>query len=593
MFTKAYKFLIYGWSATVVVSWGLSVLGWSNRYAMRAFVFFSVVALLVWSYNQRDSLKSTVSKSVDNLKKYYKSHKKIVTVVLGIWLIFFFYNLIKALLTPPTAWDSMTYHLPMLKEAEMQGSLWYIPNVPIMRMNISQSNAEILNFLFFSILGNDMLVKMPQLIAAMCIPMILFKIAVKHFSLPRKASLIATLSLLTIPLYWTQAPTTLNDLIFVFVVCLSLLAILEFRSVPDRTNLVLSCLSVFLTIGTKVHGLVIGALFGLIITVIFFRNLKKIKINFLNLLFLIGAFLIVALPNYLISQIYYGTFLAQPSGTAKKLRIGLATVWENAKHFGYMFYRLPPTNNRELGLYLHEFYRADIGHIGLVGIFLPLSLLIFIKDSVIGRRIKRSFLNAQNLIVFGSLLVFLIFFVVVHYPDPWDFRLIMVVPLVFIYFLSIRVSNSTRNIIKQGFAVFLILSVILTGGVLLIFNDQRILKDAVKSIIFEGRRIQIGEVIKDRPSLQQFPDYLDSHPEIGNYKMLYFGTEDDWVYPFYGADWENEIIFIDQTDLDNYLLNDELADADFLLIVKRNRELNSLKNLELIATDSMMDIYKL
>jgi hypothetical protein len=551
-------------------------------------------------------LKSESARLVNAFKDFYKKHKKVVIIVAGIWLVFFLYNTAKALHTPPTAWDSMTYHLPMLKEAEAQGSLWYLPNVPIMRMNISQSNAEILNFLFFSILGNDFLIKLPQLIASACIPLILFKIATKYFKISGKTSLVATLSLLTIPLYWTQATTSLNDLVFVFAICLSLFAVLEFHRNSSRENLMLSCLSIFLTIGTKVHGLVIGGLIGLIVAVIFVKNLKKLKINLMDIILIVAVFLPIALPNYLISQIYYGSFLTQPSGTAKKLQIGLSTVWENVKHFGYMFYRRPPTNNAQLGLYLHEFYRADVGHIGLVGIFLPLAIILFIKDSVVGKRLKSKLFKPANLIVFGSLLAFLIFFVVVHYPDPWDFRLILVVPLVFIYFFSIRILNSPRKLVSKAFAIFLSLAVILISSVLLIFNDQRIIKDAVKSILYRGRRIQIGEVINDRPSLKQFSDYLELNPEIANYKMLYFGTEDDWVYPFYGVDWKNDVIFVDQDDLNNHSLDERLEESDFLLIVKRNREafaeiLNKTKSRQLqglrisepIATDSMMDIYKL
>jgi hypothetical protein len=544
------------WFLYIILAWLSSVIG---IFKWQIFSIFNILVLIGGIYyalkNKNILQKNVVSIIKKNLhfdKRNYLNWLLIFSILL--WLIFATYSFSKLLLLPSTNWDSMTYHLPKIAHGDEVGSLWYDGELNASRAYFSPSNAEILNIAAFAIAGNDVLIELPQLICSLLIPLVLYQFAKDVFRINYKFSFISTLSLLSIPLYWLQATTTQNDLIFTFIFLFSLLQINYLYKSFNTKNFIFATISIAILIGTKYHGLVIGGAIGLILLFVLYQNIKNLKrLNLKLVILVLAGCALVALPNYLIAQIYYDSFLHQPAGTSAHAKPGINTLIANIKHFGKWFYSWDTSNL--------EFYSHDYGHMGLAFMSAPfIAFFLFIQN------IRNLLLNIKSYFIFlFPITFFTAVFIFVHYPDDWDLRLFIPIPLIT---FSLVILFFLHNFRKRMYIVML--TTILLGTISLFqfyilatqVDNKRNIKDALNRVLAQEEMLQIADVTKSyRPSLKVLAEDIESKDEL---VITYLGHEDTWSYPFYGSNWRNKVIYV--RDTSDLLEETEVFNADYAVV---------------------------
>ncbi len=550
------RLIILSITVLVITAWALSFLGILKWWNYRWIVFLGILTTLLFLWKKKDRLKPIFSKLIHDLKGPKGIRDYLVLATLLIWIIFIVYALIKIVLFPSWNWDSLTYHLTKIALGHQNGTMWFDPSIPVERVNFSQSNSEILNLAFFSIFGRDYLVELPQLLSAILIPVYLVKISIDFVKVEKQKAIIATLSLLTIPLYWMQATTTQNDLLFVLFILIAIYNFLLFFKRSKRTNFVFLLLSIAILVGTKYHGILFGAFFGLAIFVVLVR--KKILPRYIKISLLLSPILVIlALPNFLIAQIYYGSFLFQK---VPNFKIGLETVKANLKHFSEWFYSLPG--------YDVYYFSHDVSHMGYLFMFIiPLGLVFLIIELFKYFKVKLNKLMLKTYLsdklgyiaVVAILIVFTIIFIFMHYPDPWDLRLIFIIPILITFYVSLRLIKYR----KRALIGFSVVSLILIAVHFFSYIKWELPKfnNAIGIAREEKRIMNLGE----------YADYLkivDLFLEDSDHKsneVLYCGSSDSWVYPWWGKSWQNELFFPKCEDFDE--VREYADDYDYFIFM--------------------------
>jgi 4-amino-4-deoxy-L-arabinose transferase-like glycosyltransferase len=439
-------------------------------------------------------------------------------------------------------------------------------------------NAEILMLACFSILGRDILVELPQLIAAIGTALLLIFISKEIFKIDYKNGIIASIAILSIPLFWYEAVTTQNDLIFVFAILLAIASLIRLQKKQNKLNLIESILAIALVIGTKYSGLVAGGLLGILLLFILYKNLKFSR---KHLLWIVGAGLvsiIIALPNFIIAQLYYGSFLHQPKRVAEQLSPGPETLYTNLKHFLEWFYSAPK--------YDPIYFSHNTGHAGIwFMLALPFIALILIYNY------KK--LNAKNVLVLLPVIGFTFIFLLSHYPDPWDLRLMLIFPILTVYFAFTYVINSKDRIIKS-FAIFSIFFLFgLNFFTIFRYDYKENLKSATKSLVYDHDFYSVGDDTKHyRWAL--IPFEAKSLPHTKSNKILYHTkNKDSWVYNFWGEYWQNQLFYVDE--FDELIKKGNSQNYDYAVIMQyESLDLNKIpEQWEFLDEDERQVIYKL
>ena len=480
----------------------------------------------IYRTDRRNSSKITASN--------YTKIKNIIAVT--IWVLFVLIQLALIIELPPTNWDSMTYHLPKVGLALQYESMILPSNITITRINSSPWSSEIANLAFFSLIGKDHLVEIPQLLAAMGIAILLVKYI-------KTGKYWISLVVLSVPIFVTQMVTTQNDLLLYFLALYTFMCLKNLLARPSALKIVLLIAGSALFISIKATSIPI-----LIITFItlichdvyhkkHWRNKiekfdRKKGVNF-ALTFLVTSIiaLIVALPSYFISKDYYNNYLYQPPDTAAKFAVGINTFSENIKHFGSIFFG--PTSYSYNNTYNHD--TGNLGYVFVISVLLSIVLAVF-SPKGIKKIIKDPLFQAST--------IFLIVFMVIHYPDPWDLRMVMF-PLVTIEFLLISNLASTAVLEK------LILVILVLGSCFVCYGWCRYVYNTVNEQPYTAP-LSITEYWgKSRPSLiglYNDAKFIDNKPD----KILVIGTEDTWVYPYFKSDMSNKIFFSQEYEDEEY-----------------------------------------
>jgi hypothetical protein len=490
------------------------------------------------------------------------------------------YTLIFIFLGPAINWDSLTYHLTKSVVANQTGSWWYHPDVSVARVNIFGSNSSILNAIAFSVLGKDYLVELPQLIAALIIPLSLFYIGVTFFIKRKIYSFIATISVLSIPLYLYESKTTQNDLVFTAILLISMILVNNFLKNFSFRNLILTLFSLGILCGSKYHGIIAAGLLSLFIVYGLVNNRNEIKKKHILSIILLSPILVfLALPSNIIGGLYYHSPFALDSGDAKKLSIGFGTIWANIKHFGTWFY-LKPIGDI-------SYFSHDIGHAGFINmVAIPIFIFVSIR-TILSRKLSQ--------ILFISTIVGLITLLfLVRAPDQWDLRLILFLPITAIFIATLFVISIQNKLIKlfcyTGVFIISLLNIMVT----FYFVDWEVIKYSLWSIRNGEGVMSIGNYYASRymPNIQAFED--DS--KEGIHKVLIVGYNDAPLYPYYGDRWQNEVQYMVLKNINNEYLQDIYWDY---LIIYHNSAKNILDKIEALnlnyntlITDYYVNIYK-
>jgi hypothetical protein len=571
------KLIILFWASHVLLAWTSSVF---NSYSVNLVNLLNLFWIFVGIYLpsvHKGKILEVLKILKSKFTRLNKSTKLLISLVLIIWIGYFIYNLIQIFLIPAINWDSMTYHLTKFANAFQTGSWWYTPDINVDRINMFGSNASILMGAFFSILGVDYLVELGQFSGALLISLLLFYISVEFFKIRKIYSFIATVSLLTIPLFLYQTITTQNDLVFTSILLISIIFVFELKKNFSRENLLFLMISLGLLIGTKHHGIIasipilIVGLYALIV------NWRKIIIkNFLPLALILPIICILAFPNNIIGYLFYNSFIPLDAGDVNKVVPGIETLWINIKHFIDWFYLRPFGD-----IY---YFSHDIGHPGVINMlaapFLLLSLFIFRK-------------HINKLLFIGIVLITLTILISLRKPDDWDLRLILFFPICAVYFFTLHIISLNQKSLQRLFSVLIILIAIINLAVTFYFVQYKDLRGSLKKLLTTGEQYQIGDYYNTRYMESIIAFENDSKDKSATIILL--GNNDSPLYPFYGESLQNTVVYPSTDNIQlEYLQN---YNWDYLVIYHYSDEstLEVIKNLNLnykkLVSDYYMDIY--
>ena len=160
------------------------------------------------------------------------------------------YSIALAIGTPPTNWDSLTYHLARIGFWLQQGSVSYIGNAYNQGLNAYPPNGEIGQLLVFRTTGDERLMGLVQLVAAVVCAVGVYGLA-RRLARPRPEAAFGAGLFLTLPVVLLEESTTQNDLI----VASLLVSASFFLAGPSRRDHVVAALAVALAMGTKLTGI--------------------------------------------------------------------------------------------------------------------------------------------------------------------------------------------------------------------------------------------------------------------------------------------------------------------------------------------------
>lgn len=587
---KIFRLVVIIWSAYVLFAWILSLFGQFNRSYFFTITLLTLLATTFLMVKGKGKIIQEVNTVIRNAPKDFLS-TALLFVTFICWTFFIIYCFTQVVISPPDNWDSMTYHLTKIAHAEQRGTLWYSPKIFVSRVNYSPSNSEILNMAASSLLPNDVLVELPQLISSAIIPLALYYIATTFFKAPKKWAAFSTISILTIPLYWTQAITTQNDLLFIGIFLIAGIFTYEFQKNQTKPNLIYAILAISLLIGTKYHGLLAGGILSLGLVWSFIKNPRKIPLLIDPLVIAVIAIgCILALPNYLIAQIYYGNFLYQV-GKFGNYYAGIDVFMKNITHFKEWLLTKP--FDQDL------YYNHDIGHTGTYFLATIFPLLIILSMDV--RKKLRS--GSQAIFFYIVLATFALVFFSMHPPDPWDLRLILLIPITFIFSFSITFLHNSQLLAQEVFTnkvwrtkiiILFCLPIIIATYVQtknLVNYYEESTKHKLSKLFKEFNTTNIGENEQQKNRYHSLYRFNIDNNNSAN--VLIVGSEDTWVYPFYGSNWNNNVSFNNIANFDRMELSKN--NWDYIIIGKHGNEYWRRISIdaEVLSEDNFLKIYKL
>ncbi|MFW5703105.1 MAG: hypothetical protein ACOCXP_04045 [Candidatus Dojkabacteria bacterium] len=587
---KLINWAIYSWSYLVLVTWWLSAIGELHWWVYRWFVYALVFMSLALAVRERNYFLEVLTLAQQRLVALSRLDKLFITSALSVWIFFTGYVLVSIFVNPPFNWDSMTYHLPKIAMASQEGTLWHQEDATVDRINFSPSNSNILTLAAFSVFGHDFLVELPQAVASLAIPLLFIWLGKYAFKQRVKNLVPASVVLLTTNLYWNQAISTQNDLVFVFVSLLGLVVLIDFANDPKFRKIITNLIVIALIVGTKFSGFVFGGLLFLALYYLVFKNREKLKKQvsekrdlysaLIMLIVTLVSTIVIALPNYIIAQIEYGSFLYQPPGVSEQMSIGPETFIVNMEHFGKWFYDFPSTE---------VYFSETVGH---PGYFFQFALPFLAIISLFFLRKLDTKMLLSIFVVFGFVFIFLF----AHKPDPWDYRLMFIGPLAVMFATTSYLFQLRAKEFRVGILVIL---VILCAFTFLSLRHRYLpeLRIGVEHLVegkgfyYSGRRVPwypTAGLIQER--------FDNSDPEN---ILLMSNQNDAWIYHVFGERWQNSVTQTREYDLPKYLEQSE-TEFDYIFVnvaairsrENRDEKLIPPKNAKLLLEDSYSLVYE-
>lgn len=515
------KHIVLSWSALIVASWVMSLFQVFQWWNFRWVVGVLLLANIFFLFKHRQKLNFKLP--ADKLTRI------ILLVAALVWAGFMLYGFAKVTIMPPNNWDSMTYHLTNIARTSETGSIWYDPDITVTRANYSPAGSAPLMMAAFSLVGADNWVELPQLLAAGLIPLLLVYISRRWFGFSGKWALLSTLFLISLPLYWTNTVTTQNDILLILAFLLAGILSAHSISTGKRSDLIVALLATSLVFGVKYHGMILAVPMAISTMTAFYLKYKQLNKIASSIAISIIPAIVLALPNFIIAQIFYGSFLHQPANTARLFRAGFGTLGTNIDHFGVIFYSFPKLDA--------EYFSHDYGHLGiwfmLCSLFIPAALIYFWR--------KRDSAKAIFLI---PVITFISLFLFIHYPDPFDLRLFLVAPLTLGFLSTVFLISKSTGLIRTTIILLLIIFSGYTTYHQLRWDANGFMRTGVKEVLRSSDGYTNGEYYSfHRTALKEFEL---SNAELGKAANIMFsGNEDSWIYPYFGSRWQNKIDYAD------------------------------------------------
>ena len=250
------------------------------------------------------------------------------------------YLLALAVLTPPTEYDALTYHLTRALLWIQRGSIAPVPGVTDTRINDFPPNAELADGATIVLSGSLRWVGLVQISALLVSMLAIYGIA-SRIGMERRHAAFGALVFATLPVVAMQAPAALNDLVVAAFVTTTVF----FTLGRTRAELALACVSVALLVGTKVTALL--ALPVIVLIALLTHHGRRL-----------AALLTSGIVAGLVGGAWYGVNLERgagafgPSGETAGARGGLVQTVARASRYMVESIEAPGAFDRNIVLYL-------------------------------------------------------------------------------------------------------------------------------------------------------------------------------------------------------------------------------------------------
>ncbi len=225
---------------------------------------------------------------------------KLLSAFLFLFAVFAVINLIGTL-TPPTAWDELTYHLALPKLFIQHHRIFNVPNI----MFSSYIMVQNMFYIFGMLVKSDILAKLFHFAMGILTSLAIYSFCRNYSS--SKVSLLSALIFYSIPVVTKKSMIAYNDLGLTFFQFLAFYATVKWLLLEEDRWLVLGAVFCGLALGTKYFGA-----FSYIsaVLLIFSAGVIYKKMRFIDLIKRTGLFsavaFLVSFVWYLKNYIYFG-----------------------------------------------------------------------------------------------------------------------------------------------------------------------------------------------------------------------------------------------------------------------------------------------
>ncbi|MEI6332714.1 MAG: glycosyltransferase family 39 protein [Pseudanabaena sp. ELA645] len=325
--------IIYG----LIISLLTEILSVSRSLNFISITIFWIILLIINLINLKfQSIKNLYSRFINKI--FLNINSPTFNTILIILII----CLVTAIISPPTNWDVMTYHMPRVMHWIQNQSTAHYPTNNIRQISFPAGAGYIVTQ-FQLLTGNDLFANLLQWLAFL--GSILGISLITNILVGASAEWIGGLVCASVPMAIMQSTTTQTDLVVTFwLVCF---VYFTFRT-DKYTKSDIFWLSASLGLGilTKPTAIIYGFPFGIVLLIRIFRSQLKFshkhnnsKSTILNLiqslittsrkiLTLIIGSLLLSLPSYWRNNQTFSSFLGDDSGTRNNI-LGLLQLFSN------------------------------------------------------------------------------------------------------------------------------------------------------------------------------------------------------------------------------------------------------------------------
>jgi len=455
-------------------------------------------------------------------------------------IIWFGWAVYRIILLPPTNWDSMTYHLPMIANWLQHGQVGFYETSSL-RQVTSPVNGEMLQLFHVIYLKNDLIVGLAQLeMLAISIMGVFYLSRLSGVSIGW--ALNASVTFLTVPLILLESYTTQNDLIVCGGMILCLVWIAVYLKRFELNALVLLGLSLGLLMGTKFHMLIAVPLLVFILILIFWYYRRDgVRLNHLIVFLpvMIASLVFLGSIVYIHNLVRYGllTPISVPGAETQFSSVifpSYRTLADNFIYFGEWWFI------RCWDFLSPRVWKHDDSHYGpLYGyVLFPLSLVVF--GVLFYKIFKKEKFSAEFAIPLIILLVALGTFIGFNYGHrgrPHDLRYFLFLPpllsVTAMWFLS-----RTGLELKKGVSLLILIPAIATTYFAFTRDSNPDVQIASSLEPSARTSVQLGLNNPDRVIMKR----LDQLVRPGE-SILFCGQEDDWNYLLFGNDLSRRVYY--------------------------------------------------
>ena len=297
---------LFNWSQILICIQLLSLFNKVTLISVVIFHFIEIlICLIILAIIKKVNFKINLRIVISKFKYFFKSVQlnKIIVIIIIIWMaIIIFTTFFTGIISPPTNYDSMTYHLARAAFWKQNHNInHYVTTAEIQNENPLNAEIGLLWIMLFT--NSDNITFLVQWICFLIILITLYKL-LRLLNFNKAISLITVFVFSTLDIVLLEASSTQNDLVAACFIVLTLYFLIRMAKSEqiDFRYITLSSIALGMAIGIKGNSYLIIP--GFIIFLIVFGKNNKIKFIKLAYLLLFSIFGIILFSGYGIIQNY-------------------------------------------------------------------------------------------------------------------------------------------------------------------------------------------------------------------------------------------------------------------------------------------------